>query len=59
MDGDNLFVGMRNMEDMIKMQWVGGCGNNRLANMINIHTCTIRCPNLIIAIVAVMHGQFL
>jgi hypothetical protein len=30
MDGDKLFVGTRNMEDMIKMQWVRGIGNNRL-----------------------------
>jgi hypothetical protein len=27
--------------------------------MINIHTCTIGYPNLIIAIIALMHGQFL
>jgi hypothetical protein len=44
---------------MIKMQQAGGCGNNRFTNMINIHTCTVGCPNFIIAVVALMHGQFL
>jgi hypothetical protein len=39
MDGDKLFVGMRNIKYMIKME--------------------TSCPNLIIVIVALMHGQFL
>jgi hypothetical protein len=27
--------------------------------MINIHICTICCPNLISDVVVLMHGQFL
>jgi hypothetical protein len=36
---------------------VGG-GNYRITNMINVHTCTIGCPYLIIAMIPVMHGEF-
>jgi hypothetical protein len=38
---------------------MGGVGEDRFTNVSNIHTCTICRPDLIIAGVALVHGQAL
>jgi hypothetical protein len=36
-----------------------GSGNDRITNAVNMHTCTVGCPYLIIIVVMIMHGEFI
>jgi hypothetical protein len=33
--------------------------NERITNGVNMHTCAVGCPNLIITVVRIMHGEFI
>jgi hypothetical protein len=57
MNGNDIFVCSRNMKNIIKNKVTGRSGNNRFTNTRNLHTCTIGCMYLVVAIVAVMHGE--
>jgi hypothetical protein len=57
MNGDEIFVCTRNMKNIIKNKVAGRSGNDRFTNTRNLHTCTIGRMYLVVAIVAVMHGE--
>lgn len=43
------------MKDTLKMQITDTSVNNSMANVVNVHTCTASCTNLITAIIFIMH----
>jgi hypothetical protein len=57
MNRNEVFMGTRNMENMVKMKIMRGSGNNRSTNAINRHTYTVHCVNMIRAMVAIMGSQ--
>jgi hypothetical protein len=56
-NGDEIFVCTKNMKNIIKNKVAGRSGNNKFTNTRNLHTCTIGRMYLVVAIVAVMHGE--
>jgi hypothetical protein len=59
MNGYKLFVCIGNMKNLIEVEKASGGGYDRLTNVINIHTFLISSPDLIIALVPLMHHQLL
>jgi hypothetical protein len=57
MNRDEIFVGSGNIQNIIKNEIAGWSGNNRFANTRNLHTCTVSRMYLIVAVVAIMHGE--
>jgi hypothetical protein len=57
MNADEVFAGGRNMQNIIENEIAGWSGNNRFANMRNLHTCTVSHLYLIVASVVIMHGE--
>jgi hypothetical protein len=51
-------MGTRNMKDICKMKRTMSSGNNRVTNVINVHTCAIGYFYLIIVMIAIVHHQF-
>jgi hypothetical protein len=57
MNGNKLFVWVRNMEDMVKMKWTGGIGQDRFIDMKNVHICIVGYMYPISTVVPFMHGH--
>jgi hypothetical protein len=51
-------MGTRNMKDVCKVKRAMSSGNNIVTNAINVHTYAISFLYLIIAMIAIMHHQF-
>jgi len=57
MNRDKVFLSLRDMKNIIKMQISMRGTNNSITNMINVHTCTICCAYLVIAGVLLLDSQ--
>jgi hypothetical protein len=57
MNGNKLFVWVRNMEDMVKMKWTGGIGQDRFIDMKNVHICIVGYMYPISTVVPFMHDH--
>jgi hypothetical protein len=57
MNGDEIFVGRRNMQHIGKDKIMTWSGNNRSANVRDLHTCPICRIDLIGAMVGIVHGE--
>jgi hypothetical protein len=47
------------VQNIIKIKGLGGSRQNSFIDMSNVHTCVICCPDLVIAMVGLMHGELL
>jgi hypothetical protein len=59
MNGNKVFMNTGYVKDMIKVQRMRSSGNDRITNVVNIHTCTICGPNQMVVLVPLKHGQLL
>jgi hypothetical protein len=53
MDGNKIFICLKNVENIVKREITRWCMSNRMTNLINFHTWPTCCVNLIIAKVLV------
>jgi hypothetical protein len=58
MNGYEILMSTRNMQHIIKMKGASRSGQYGFTDMNNLHTCSIGGVNLIMSIVAIMHGKF-
>jgi hypothetical protein len=56
---DKMFLSMKNMNHIVELESAMRGGNYRSTNTSNVHTCVIRCLDLISAMIPVMHSQFI
>jgi hypothetical protein len=56
MNGNKIFVGGRNMQDIIKDKITMESGNNSFTNMSDVHTYPIYSMDMIIVGVVIIHG---
>jgi hypothetical protein len=57
MNGNELFVGVWNMKNVVKMKRARRSGKNRFTGMSYLHTCVVCSSYLINAMVVLMHGK--
>jgi hypothetical protein len=57
MNRDKMFVSTRNMKNIIKMLGTVEGGQNRFTDVSNLHTCPICSLNVVVPVVAFMHGE--
>jgi hypothetical protein len=57
MNGDKIFMSRWNMQHILKDKITSRCGNNGITNTSNVHTQVVRCMNLIIATIGIIHDK--